>query len=162
MAVTRPSSLAVPASSAQGRRLSPADMEGVMPHVAFYRVVSDQRVLEFPSEGDTQTLEFQGTGDMVVNTSSARPMVSFQMHVPSNNETSRVTLEVLILDIAGAKRRICRHELTGSDTRSALEPFDPDWLRKGNNEVNTLIFKADVDAGALEVRNVVVFFMRDI
>ena len=43
-----------------------------------------------------------------------------------------------------------------------MEPFDPAWVRKGDNEVNKLIFKVDVGAGSFAIRNVVVWFMRDI
>ena len=133
-----------------------------MPHVAFYRVVSDLKVLDFPSGGLTQELEFETTNDMVVNVSSARPMVSFQMEPEDDDETPKATLEVFIRDSFGADRRICRYSMSGGTMRSTLEPFDPEWIRKGNNEKNKLIFKADVGPGKLLVRNVVVLFMRDI
>ena len=118
--------------------------------------------IDFPNGGLTQELEFETTNDMVVDTSSARPMVSFQMEPDDNDETPRATLEVFILDQFGAERRICRYSMSGGTMRSTLEPFNPEWIRKGNNEMNKLIFKADIGAGRLLVRNVVVFFMRDI
>lgn len=132
-----------------------------MPHTAFFRVVTDNTVLDFPSDGTSRTLEFKATGDIVLDTSSARPVLCFQMDPSANSGTPKSKLEVLIRDKFGADRKICTYNLSGSTMRSTMEPINPDWIRGGDNEVNKLIFKADVDAGKLEVRNVVVWFMRD-
>lgn len=134
-----------------------------MPHVAFYRVVSDTKVLEFPSGGASQELEFKATGDMVVDESSARPMACFQMDPSPNKQgMAKAKVELFIRDKFGADRKICGYNLGDSMMRWTMEPFNPEWARKGNNEVNKLIFKVDVDAGSLAIRNVVVWFMRDI
>jgi hypothetical protein len=130
-----------------------------MPHVAFYRVVTDVTELDFPSDGNSRELTFNATNDIVLNESSARPMVCFQMDPGSENETPKVKIEVFIRDLSGADRKICGYNLSGETSRWTMEPIKPEWVRKGDNK---LIFKADVDVGRLVIRNVVVFFQRDI
>jgi hypothetical protein len=131
-----------------------------MPHVAFYRVVTDVTELDFPSDGTSRDLTFNTTNDIVLNESSARPMVCFQMDPGSSNETPKCNLKVFIRDLSGADRKICEYNLAGDTSRWTMEPIKPEWVRK--NADNKLIFKADVDVGRLVIRNVVVFFMRDI
>jgi len=135
-----------------------------MPHVAFYRVLTDVTELVFPSGGNTQELKFKVTGDIVLNESSARPMVCFQMDPGSKNETPKAKLEVFIRTLAGADKKICGYNLTGTTMRWTMEPIKPEWIRTGEqvDHENKLIFKADVDVGELVIRNVVVFFQRDI
>jgi len=129
-----------------------------MPHVAFYRVVSDLKELDFPSGGNTQELTFNATNDIVLNESSARPMVCFQMDPGSQNETPKARIEVFVRHTAG-DHKICEYNLSGETSRWTMEPVNPDWVGKGDNK---LIFKADVDVGKLVIRNVVVFYQRSV
>ena len=76
-----------------------------MPHVAFYRVVSDLKELDFPSGGNTQELTFNATNDIVLNESSARPMVCFQW-TPVRNETPKANIQVFVRHTAG-DHKIC-------------------------------------------------------
>ena len=101
-----------------------------MPNVAFYRVVSDNKVLEFPSGPNPKELEFKATGDIVVDTSSARPMVCFQMDgSPNNAGMARAKLELFIRDKFGADRKVCEYNINDSIMRWTMEPFDPAWIR---------------------------------
>jgi hypothetical protein len=131
-----------------------------MPQLAFYRVVSDVKVLDFPSDGDNQELTFDATGDIVLDDLSARPLVCFQMDPDSRpDEPAKSHLEVFIRDMSGADRKICTHDFRGGTKLWTMEPFRPEWMRKGENK---LIFKAKVDVGSLKISNVVVFFQRHI
>jgi hypothetical protein len=134
-------------------------MEKIMTHVAFYRVITDVTELDFPSDGASKELTFNTTNDVVLNESSARPMVCFQMDPGSTNETPKVKLEVFIRDLSGAERKICGYNLVGDTSRWTMEPIKPEWVRKGDHK---LIFQADVDVGKLVIRNVIVFVQRDI
>jgi protein gp37 len=75
---------------------------------------------------------------------------------PSNGAS--IKLEVFIRDISGADRKITTWNLKGGGSRWTMEPIKPEWVRK--NSENKLIFKADIDAGSLDIKNVVVFYQR--
>ena len=130
-----------------------------MPNVAFYRVVTDATVIRFPGEGSTATTQdvtFNTTNDIVLNESESRPILGFLMD-PSEN--SKVKLEIFIRDLSGADRKITTWNLSGGASRYTMEPIKPEWVRKGDNKI---IFKADVDQGSVEIKNIIVFFQRNV
>jgi hypothetical protein len=129
-----------------------------MPRLAFYRVVTDVTVFEFPSAGPEHELTFDTTDDIELNESDLRPLLCFQMD-PAQD--SNVTLEVFIRDLAGADRKICAYTLSDKAgvMRWTMEPVKSEWVRKGENKI---IFRADVDAGSVAIRNVVFFFHRNV
>lgn len=132
---------------------------GHMPHVAFYRVVTDTTVIRFPGEGSTATTQdvtFNATNDIVLNESEARPILGLLM---DPGEDSKVKLDIFIRDLSGADRKITTWNLSGGTSRYSMEPIKPEWVRKGDNKI---IFKADVDRGSLEIRNIIVFFQRNV
>jgi hypothetical protein len=116
-----------------------------MPRLAFYRVVTDVTVFEFPSAGSSHELTFDTTDDIELNESNLRPLLCFQM---DPRKDSNIKLEVFIRDLAGADRKICSYTLLDKDgvVRWTMEPVKPEWVRKGQNKI---IFKADVDAGSV-------------
>jgi hypothetical protein len=133
-----------------------------MPQVAFYRVVTDTTVLRLPTgEGShpfTEEVTFDTTGDIVLNAGSARPMLCFQMDPTAGTD---MALEVFIRDDRGADRKITTWNLSGGTSRWTMEPIKPEWVSK--SFTHRLIFKTDSDgAGAVNIRNIVVMFMRNI
>ena len=77
-----------------------------MSRLAFYRVVTDVAVFEFPSAGPSHELTFDTTDDIELNESDLRPLLCFQMD-PAQD--SNIKLEVFIVDLPGARRKICSY-----------------------------------------------------
>lgn len=132
-----------------------------MPRLAFYRVVTDTTDTQLPtgegSHPNSKELKFTTTDDIELNESDLRPLLCFQMD--PTNDVSR-SLDVFILDLSGADRKICTWNLNTGTARWTMEPVKSEWVRKGEN---TITFKVNADGhGTVVIRNIVFFFHRHV
>ncbi len=132
-----------------------------MPNTAFYRVLTDSKVLDLPGDGSSQAeLTFETTNDLVEGVFSASPLLCCEIDPTSQAD---ITLRVKVRNLSGADKTITTRTLTDGATRFIMEPFDAEWLRQPEDNAgpSKLIFDADIRSGNVRIRNVVVMFMRD-
>ena len=135
-----------------------------MPHIAFYQVLTDDVVLPLPNlnpgndeDQDTQRLTLNPANDIELNaTGQHRPLLCYQVNLENADDFK---LQVQVRDKQGALRTISTWTFDGNTTRQFVNPFRLEWINSGNN---IFFFKRLSGNGGVKIRNVVVFYQRNV
>ncbi len=136
-----------------------------MTHIAYYQVLTDNVILPLPNTNPsgteenetTQKLIFNPANDIELNASGQhRPLISYQVDLESANDFK---LRVQVRKPGGALKTINTWTFDGNATRQFEDPFRLEWI---SNSDNVIFFRKISGNDGVIVRNVVVFYQRDI
>lgn len=135
-----------------------------MPHIAYYDVLTDDVVLSLPQfeakppeSINQQIVKFDPANDIELDaTGKSRPLLCYQVDLENADDFK---LRVQVRDKQGADRTVSNWTFDGNATRQFMDPFHLEWLQTG---VNQIFFKKISGNGGVKIRNVVVFYQRDI